>query len=63
MADAAFVGHGGAYRDLTEMMELYGYGAEDPTVGIREPWLPPFGETAQWGMLPFLEVLSADTLE
>jgi len=65
VAHAAFFGHAGMHPDLGMLMTLYGFGpGEDAlgedAVGEREPWLPPFGETVQWGLVPFLEALTAE---
>jgi cytochrome c peroxidase len=63
VADLAFYGHGGTFSHLALVTESYGMGglpASDPaSAGIREPWLVPFGETAQWGLVPFLAILTA----
>lgn len=63
VADVAFLGHGGSYDDLASITEAYGWGGvapDDPvSVGTRDRWLVPFGETVQWGLVPFLELLTA----
>lgn len=48
-------GHGGSLRTLAEVTERYGR----PPASSREPWLPAFGETAEWALVPFLETLTA----
>lgn len=64
VAGAAFLGHGGAFDQLAGITEAYGRGGVpegDPmSEGALEPWLPTFGETAQWGLVPFLKVLTAE---
>jgi cytochrome c peroxidase len=64
VADAAFLGHGGAFDQLSGITEAYGHGGVpegDPaSAGARERWLPTFGETAQWGLVPFLRVETAE---
>ncbi len=62
VADGAHFGHAGAVHALGDVTTLYGEGArpEDGSfAGTREPWLSRFGETAQWGLVPFLRVLQA----
>lgn len=65
VAHGSFFGHAGRHADLSEVMQTYGWRTqdEDAVVGEREPWLPPFGETAQWGLLPFLGMLTAERVE
>lgn len=66
-ADLVFFGHGGAYEDLAGIMEAYGTGGvpidERSAVGAREPWLVNFSETGSWGLVPMLEVLTAEPVE
>ncbi len=63
VADLDYFGHGGAVGALAGVTEAYGRGGiadGDPSsAGAREPWLMPFGETAQWALVPFLETLTA----
>lgn len=63
VADLAHWGHGGAFDALAQVTESYGGGGVPAgvrgSVGRREPWLPTFGETAQWGLVPFLRTLTA----
>ncbi|MEZ4444361.1 MAG: cytochrome c peroxidase [Polyangiaceae bacterium] len=63
VADLAYFGHGGSFGHLSEVMVAYGWGAfaelTDDSIGEREPWLGSFGETEQWGLVPFLRVLTA----
>lgn len=67
LADQVRFGHGGAFEDLASVTESYGTGGEpvdDPScVGEREPWLVNFSETASWGLVPFLETLTAEPRE
>ncbi len=64
VAELSFFGHGGVQAALSDVTAAYGLGGlppDDPTcAGQREPWLVPFGETAQWGLVPFLKTLTAD---
>jgi cytochrome c peroxidase len=64
VAELAFFDHGGAASSLTDVAHAYGVGglpADDPAcAGEREPWLVQFGETAQWGLVPFLRTLRAN---
>jgi cytochrome c peroxidase len=64
VADLSHFGHGGADASLAAVAEAYGRGglpAADPSsAGAREPWLPLFGETVQWALVPFLRTLTAD---
>ncbi len=64
VADLSHFGHGGADASLAAVAEAYGKGglpAADPSsAGVREPWLPRFGETVQWALVPFLRTLTAD---
>ncbi len=64
VAGAAYLGHGGVADRLSGVTEAYGRGGVpegDPTsAGPREPWLPTFGETAQWGLVPFLKTQTAN---
>ena len=53
VADLAFLGHDGSHAGLASVTETYGRGEG------AEPWLPPFTETAQWGLVPFLKTLTA----
>ena len=48
---SSFFGHAGGQHDLAGVTEAYG------RPGEREPWLPTFTETAQWGLVPFLKTL------
>ncbi len=63
VADLDYFGHGGAVGALAGVTEAYGRGGipdGDPSsAGAREPWLMPFGETAQWALVPFLTTLTA----
>lgn len=52
VADLAFLGHDGSHSGLASVTEAYGRGTG------AEPWLAPFTETAQWGLVPLLETLS-----
>ncbi|MCA9593715.1 MAG: hypothetical protein KC776_10405 [Myxococcales bacterium] len=65
VAELSFFGHGGKQGALSDVTVAYGSGGlppDDPrAVGGREPWLSPFGETAQWGLVPFLKTLTAET--
>lgn len=56
VAHAPFLDHAGTHADLGSLMESYGW--PDPAID-REPWITPFGETAQWGLLPLLRLLTA----
>ena len=58
IADAAFFGHNGSMSSLEEVTEFYGWLPSDSS---REPWVVPFSETAQWGLVPFLRLLTAQT--
>lgn len=62
-ADMAYLGHGGRADRLSGVTEAYGRGGVpdgDPaSAGQRDPWLPTFGETAQWGLVPFLKTQTA----
>ncbi len=64
VAELVFFGHGGSAGDLASVMESYGWGgvpADDlSSAGERERWLPPLSETVQWGLLPFLRVLTGE---
>ena len=64
VADLSHWGHGGAEGSLAAVTEAYGKGgvpAGDPSsAGPREPWLPLFGETVQWALVPFLKTLTAE---
>ena len=64
VASGAFFGHAGQFPNLEEVNAHYGWTAPAATMSAtaREPWLVPFGETIQWGLLPFLNVLT-DTTE
>ncbi|MFO0618806.1 MAG: cytochrome c peroxidase [Polyangiaceae bacterium] len=66
VADLAHWGHGGAFDALAGVTESYGRGGVAPgdpaSAGRRDPWLPEFGETAQWGLVPFLRTLTATPL-
>ncbi len=55
VADLDYFGHAGGAHDLARVTESYGHGTT-----AREPWVVPFGETVQWGLLPFLRVLEGD---
>jgi cytochrome c peroxidase len=61
VAGSAYFGHGGARGSLSDVMADYGSGgldASDPrAAGVREPWLPRFGETTRWSIGTFLSVL------
>jgi cytochrome c peroxidase len=63
VADLTRWGHGGTFDALAGVTEAYGRGgvpAGDPSsAGAREPWLPGFGETMQWALVPFLKTLHA----
>ena len=64
VADLSRWGHGGAEQALAGVTEAYGKGGVpegDPaSAGAREPWLPTFGETVQWALVPFLKTLTAE---
>jgi len=66
VADLSRWGHGGAAVSLASVTIAYGKGgvpAADPSsAGAREPWLVDFGETVQWGLVPFLQTLRAEPL-
>jgi len=66
VAAQPYFGHGGAFDQLSGVTELYGLGGvpdDDPrSLGVRDPWLVPFGETAEWGLVPFLETLTAEPI-
>jgi cytochrome c peroxidase len=66
VAELSFFDHGGVAASLSEVVQAYGSGglpADDPACdGKREPWLARFGETAQWGLVPFLKTLRVDVL-
>jgi cytochrome c peroxidase len=57
-------GHGGAHKTVTDVLLAYGSGGlppDDPrSAGRRDPWLPRFGETAQWSIAAFLAVLRSE---
>ncbi|MBL9026315.1 MAG: hypothetical protein JNL21_29235 [Myxococcales bacterium] len=57
VAELAFLGHDGSHPGLASVTETYGRGEGG------EPWLPPFTETAQWGLVPFLKTLTATPSE
>jgi cytochrome c peroxidase len=63
VADAHYLGHGGAFDQLSGIAEAYGHGGvperDRSSAGARDPWLPTFGETAQWGLVPFLQTQTA----
>ena len=59
VAHAPFFDHAGTHPDLGSLMERYGW--PDPELE-REPWMTPFGETAQWGLLPLLRALTAEVV-
>jgi len=65
VAHGVFFGHAGRHNELSEVMSTYGWRSGDPgaVVGTREPWLPAFGETAQWGLVPFLLTLTAERVD
>ncbi|MGE0786993.1 MAG: cytochrome c peroxidase [Sandaracinaceae bacterium] len=67
IAHATHFGHGGTFGALASVMESYGTGGvpyEDASsAGDREPWVGRFGETVQWGLVPFLGVLDAELEE
>jgi cytochrome c peroxidase len=54
VADLAFLGHDGSHAGLASVTEAYGKG------NGAEPWLAPFTETGQWGLVPFLKTLTAE---
>jgi hypothetical protein len=56
VADLDRFGHGGTLSSLAAVTEAYGRGA----AGTREPWITSFGETVQWGLVPFLKTLRAE---
>ena len=66
VADLDHWGHGGVFDDLAGVTESYGKGgvpAGDTTsAGTRDPWIPYFGETAEWALVPFLATLHAEPL-
>jgi len=57
VAHAPFLDRAGSHEDLASLMQSYGWPKPDPA---REPWVLSFGETAQWGLLPLLDVLTAE---
>ncbi|MFO0548795.1 MAG: cytochrome c peroxidase [Polyangiaceae bacterium] len=59
VADSAFFGHDGSQSTLASVTEAYALRPSSHGPGDADPWLVPFGETAQWGLVPFLRVLSA----
>lgn len=59
VADATHWGHAGQFDQLAGVTEAYGTPPSNARLP-REPWLPTFSETAQWGLVPFLQVLSAE---
>jgi cytochrome c peroxidase len=63
VADLARFGHGGAFDTLSSVTEAYGRGGvpagDAASAGAREPWLMGFGETVEWGLVPFLQTLEA----
>lgn len=59
VADASHWGHAGQFDQLAGVTEAYGMPPLDPRAR-REAWVPAFGETVQWGLVPFLEVLGAE---
>ncbi len=61
VADGAFFTRDGSFADLGAVTSAYGLLAERRDGQVREAWLPFFGETAQWGLLPFLRTLTATT--
>ncbi len=61
VADGAFFTHDGSFNDLGAVTSAYGLLADRRDGQVREAWLPFFGETAQWGLLPFLRTLTATT--
>ncbi len=66
VADLSRWGHGGTFDALGGVTEAYGRGGVPPddtsSAGAREPWLMSFGETVQWGLVPFLKTLHAQPL-
>ncbi len=62
VADASHWGHAGQFDQLAGVTEAYGTPALDMG-SRREAWLPTFSETVQWGLVPFLEVLTAELAE
>lgn len=66
VANAAPYGHGGMLPSLADIMDVYGTGglpADDPrATGRAEPWLARFDVTAQWSIVAFLNILSAEPI-
>ncbi len=62
VAEGAPYGHGGELPTLADVMASYGQGGLPMTdaraIGIREPWLVRFNQTAQWSIIAFLKTLS-----
>ncbi|HEX4516029.1 MAG TPA: cytochrome c peroxidase [Polyangiaceae bacterium] len=56
---AKFFAHGGVIDSLDAMVESYGDGdANDArSVGVREPWIPRFGETTRWSIVKLARTL------
>lgn len=59
VANASHWGHAGQFDQLAGVTEAYGMAPLDPG-SRREAWVPRFGETVQWGLVPFLKVLRAE---
>ncbi len=61
VAHAVSFGHGGVFRSIDEVVGSYGSGgidASDPrAAGVREAWLPRFGETTRWSIDAFVSKL------
>lgn len=59
VANAHFFGHGGAIHSLDAMIATYGNGGDQSarSIGVREPWLPRFGETTRWSIAQLLGTL------
>lgn len=61
---ASHYGHGGTFDVLAGVTEAYGRGGvpdDDPaSAGVRDRWLMTFGESTQWGLVPFLRTLTAE---
>jgi len=66
VADLSRYGHGGTFDTLSGVTEAYGKGGvpagDASSAGAREPWLMGFGETVQWGLVPFLKTLHAEPI-
>jgi cytochrome c peroxidase len=61
VAHAVSFGHGGVFRSIDEVVGSYGSGGIDASdsraAGVREAWLPRFGETTRWSIDAFVSKL------